>query len=46
MSSKDSWVHYAKNILRSTNKVSHAIGEEVEDREKEMVRVLSADPYE
>ena len=38
-------MHYAKNILNN-NKTSHAISEEVEDREKEVDRLLSSDPYE
>lgn len=45
MANKSSWVHYAKNIL-SNNKVSHSLGEEAEDRDKEIDRVLSMDPYE
>jgi len=45
MSEKSSWVHYAKSIL-SKNKTSHGIGEEVEEREKEVDRLLSTDPYE
>lgn len=45
MANKASWVHYAKNILR-INKVSHTLGEEAEDRDKEIDRVLGADPYE
>jgi len=45
MSNKSSWVHYAKNILR-TNKTSHTIGEETEDRDKEIDRLVSSDPYE
>ena len=45
MSKKANWVHYAKNILRN-NKTSHAIVDEVEDRDKEIDRLLAADPYE
>ena len=45
MCSKASWVHYAKSILRS-NKTSHSIAEEVEDREREINRLLEKDPYE
>ena len=45
MANKSSWVHYAKNVL-SNNKVSHSLGEEAEDRDKEIDRVLSMDPYE
>lgn len=45
MSQKSSWVHYSKNILRN-NKTSHAITEEVEDRDAEINRIVSADPYE
>ena len=39
MCNKANWVHYAKSILRS-NKTSHAIAEEVEDREREISRLL------
>ena len=45
MANKASWVHYAKNIL-GNNKVSHTLGDEAEDREKEIDRVLGLDPYE
>lgn len=45
MCDKNSWVHYAKCILKN-NKTSHTINEEVEDREAEINRVLAADPYE
>ncbi len=45
MGNKASWVHYAKCILKN-NKTSHVLNEEVEDREKEIDRVLSIDPYE
>mmetsp|Transcript_24754 Transcript_24754/g.30940 ORF Transcript_24754/g.30940 Transcript_24754/m.30940 type:complete len:240 (+) Transcript_24754:768-1487(+) len=45
MSKKASWVHYSKSILNN-NKTSHTLGEEVEDRDKEVDRVLGADPYE
>ena len=45
MCNKDSWVHYAKCILKN-NKTSHTLNEEVEDREKEIDNVLSIDPYE
>ena len=45
MSQKDQWVHYAKNILKN-NKTSHTLNEEVEDRDKEVDRVLGLDPYE
>ena len=38
-------MHYAKNIL-CTNKTSHTIAEDVEDREKEIDRLLAVDPYE
>ena len=39
MKNRANWVHYAKTILR-TNKTAHAIGEEVEDRDKEIDRLL------
>ena len=45
MKNKANWVHYAKNVLR-TNKTSHSLNEEVEDREKEVDRILRTDPYE
>jgi len=45
MRNKANWVHYAKNILK-TNRTTHTIAEDVEDREKETDRVLAADPYE
>lgn len=45
MANKASWVHYSKSIL-SNNKTSHTIGEEAEDREKEVDRLLTVDPYE
>ena len=45
MTDKANWVHYAKNILRN-NKTSHSIPEDVEDREKEIDRLLGVDPYE
>ena len=45
MVDKANWVHYAKSIL-GNNKTSHSIGEDVEDREKEVDRLLAADPYE
>ena len=46
MKNKASWVHYAKTILRRSNKTAHVISEEVEDRDKEIDRLLAADPYE
>ena len=45
MGNKASWVHYAKSILKN-NRTAHTLGEEVEDREAEINRVLAADPYE
>ena len=46
MCRKESWVHYAKNIL-SNNKTSHTISEDPDlDRDKEVDRVLAEDPYE
>lgn len=45
MKNKANWVHYSKSILK-TNKTAHAIGEEVEDKDKETDRLLKADPYE
>lgn len=45
MANKASWVHYAKNVLRN-NKTSHSLGEEGEDRDKEIDKLLTADPYE
>jgi hypothetical protein len=45
MSQKANWVHYSKCIL-GNNKTSHTLSEEVEDREKEVDRVLGIDPYE
>ena len=45
MKNKASWVHYAKTILRRSNKTAHVISEEVEDRDKEIDRLLAADPY-
>lgn len=45
MKNKANWVHYSKTILRM-NKTAHSVGEEVEDKEKEIDRVLRMDPYE
>lgn len=46
MSNKNNWVHYAKNVL-SNNKTSHTLSDDPEiDRDKEVDRVLSEDPYE
>jgi len=45
MKKKSSWVHYAKNIL-GNNKTTHTIDLEAEDQQKEIARVLGADPYE
>jgi len=45
MANKANWVHYAKCVL-GNNKTSHTIGEEAEDREKEIDRLTSCDPYE
>ena len=45
MCQKKNWVHYSKNILNN-NRTSHAIGEEVEDREKAIDNLLQTDPYE
>ena len=46
MKDKSMWVHYAKNILKN-NKTNHVLNEEAEeDREKQINRVLAADPYE